>query len=344
MEPAIRAMDGRWRIELLGGLRVTQGERVVTPFRRQKVESLFTYLAFYPRHPHSREELIELLWPETDPEAGRNNLRVTLHLLRRQLSGSGLPVGPLLLASVATVQLCPDAFTTDAAECEAALQAAAHTHDPGERGEHLAAAVALYRGELLPGSFEAWVLTERQTLAEAYQRAVQQLGGLLEQAGDLEAAVVYARKAVSADPLREEAHYDPGALWADASTQRPATRPAPCGSIKSWSGYCGKSWARSLPPLPARWPRNCARVGAPSSLPAHRPAVSRSGRRSPLTSLAPWVAPPLALVSPLSPSPPLRRPPVSPGVPAPRGLRRVSYPGCRRSLRASSGEKRRSPG
>jgi predicted ATPase/DNA-binding SARP family transcriptional activator/Tfp pilus assembly protein PilF len=217
-------MDAWWRIELLGGVRVTLAERVITPFRRHRVEALFAYLAFYGHRSHPREELIELLWPEADPELGRNNLRVNLHLLRLQLEEPGSPAEGLLLAQRDTIQLRPNAFTTDVAEFEAALQAAARVADAAERARLLATAVALYQGELLPGFFESWVLTERLRLAEAYQQALQQLVGALERAGDLEGAVSYARRAVSADPLREEAHYDLIRLYAAAGQPTAALR------------------------------------------------------------------------------------------------------------------------
>src|SRR5438034_842892 len=68
-----------WRIDLLGRLRVAQEGRDVTPFLTQKVAALLAYLAYYPRQSHPRELLIELLWPEIDPEAGRHNLRSLLH-------------------------------------------------------------------------------------------------------------------------------------------------------------------------------------------------------------------------------------------------------------------------
>src|SRR5690242_17960661 len=125
-------MDVRWRIELLGGLRVSQGQRVIPPFRRPKVEVLFTYLALYCRHPQPREALIEVLWPEIDPDAGRNNLRFFLHALRRELEppavpgegsavgddpagagGRAPPAGSLLITRRDSVCLDPAAFVTD---------------------------------------------------------------------------------------------------------------------------------------------------------------------------------------------------------------------------------------
>src|SRR6266851_7382840 len=78
-------METRWRIELLGRLRAGQADRVVSRFQTQKIGLLLAYLAYYPQRHHQREALIELLWPECDSHAGRNNLSVSLSWLRRQL-------------------------------------------------------------------------------------------------------------------------------------------------------------------------------------------------------------------------------------------------------------------
>jgi predicted ATPase/DNA-binding SARP family transcriptional activator len=209
-------MNALWRIELLGSLRATHGDRVVTQFRTQKAGSLLAYLAFHSRHPHPREALLELLWPELDLDASRNNLRFVLHSLRQLLEPAGTPAGSVLLADRSTVSLRPEAFTSDVAELEAALAAAGRAVEPAERAELLRPAVELYRGELLPGAFEPWVLTARQQVAESYLGALEQLAAALEQIGDLERAIVVARRAVAADPLREEAHCHLMRLYAAA--------------------------------------------------------------------------------------------------------------------------------
>src|SRR5437016_2265295 len=100
-------MDTPWRIELLGWLRATQSRYLVRRFRMQKTGALLGYLAYYPHRSHPRETLIELLWPECDPAAGRNRLSVSLSSLRRQLEPPELPAGAVILADHATVQLNP---------------------------------------------------------------------------------------------------------------------------------------------------------------------------------------------------------------------------------------------
>src|SRR5438876_10347187 len=84
-------MDARCRIELFGGLRITQGERVITRFRTQKAASLLAYLAYHFPQAHPREVLIEMLWPEVEPATGRNRLRMALTFLRHPLEPPGVP-------------------------------------------------------------------------------------------------------------------------------------------------------------------------------------------------------------------------------------------------------------
>src|SRR5438093_533531 len=62
----------------------------------------------------------------------------------------------------------------------------------------------------------AYLAYDRDRLAEAYLQSLHQLVALLERAGDLDRALGYARRAVSADSLREEGHHDVMRLLAAA--------------------------------------------------------------------------------------------------------------------------------
>ncbi len=200
-------MNAPWRIELLGWLRAENGAQVVSRFRSQQTGALLAYLAYYCHRSHPRDVLIELLWPECDWDAGRNRLRVALSSLRRQLEPPGVPPGAVLVTDRATLRLNPAACVTDVSLFEAALQAAARAAG-AERAQYLAEAVALYRGELLPGYFEEWILPERLRLADEHQRAVCELIAHCEQEGDRHAALQWARRSVAADPLRAESRHE----------------------------------------------------------------------------------------------------------------------------------------
>src|SRR5438105_2927054 len=78
-----------WRIELFGGFRVRRLNVEITRFATQKTDLLLAYLASFIDRKHSRDELVELLWPDADVDAGRHNLRQTLCYLRKPLEDDG---------------------------------------------------------------------------------------------------------------------------------------------------------------------------------------------------------------------------------------------------------------
>ena len=185
-----------------------QEGREITRFPTRQTAAVLAYLAFYGEQPQPRDLLMEIAWPAAAGVTDRHKLRVALTSLRRQLEPPGVPAGTSFWRTGQTVQLNPRAVTTDVGEFEAALQAAARARGRAERTQHLMRAVAGYRGELLPGCLDEWVVLERQRLAEAYFEAAGRLTTCLEASGNLERAIGSARLAVSVDPLREEAHHE----------------------------------------------------------------------------------------------------------------------------------------
>jgi DNA-binding SARP family transcriptional activator len=224
MPSLIRTYSPVWRIELLGQLRAVRGEQVVTRFRRRKTGVLLAYLVCSIQRPHPREELIELLWPECDPAAGRDRLSTELSSLRRQLEPPGIAAGTVLIADRDVVGINPAAVVTDVSQFETRIAAAAGARNNLERAQYLSEAVAEYRGELLPGYFEDWILPERQRLADVYHQALGQLCRQREAEGDLPRALEYARRLVAADALREEAHSELIRLLAASGQPKAALR------------------------------------------------------------------------------------------------------------------------
>jgi predicted ATPase/DNA-binding SARP family transcriptional activator len=190
----------------LGELRVLEGDRIIDRFRTQKAAWLLAYLALRVGQSAPRERLIDLFWPEMDPVAGRDNLSTALSSLRRQIEPAGMPAGSVLYADRQHVRLNPEVVVTDTAEFEHLMRAASHTAEPGQRATLLERATTLYRGELLPGCYEDWALQEQARWSERYGDALEELSEAHEQAGDLQAALSAAQRAVRADAYREGAY------------------------------------------------------------------------------------------------------------------------------------------
>jgi DNA-binding SARP family transcriptional activator len=208
-----------WRIELLGGLRVRRGDRVVERFRTYKTGALLAYATYHAPRLYSREALLGLFWPEMEPEAARHNLRQTLSTLRHELAALEASEEDLVVADRVHLWLQPGVFTTDVADLQAALQAAQYAPTSAERIMALSRAVALYQGELLPGYFEDWADAERARLADSHLEVLRQLAQDAEQAGDLQQSLHFARRILYFDPLDENAHCHLIRLY--AATGRP---------------------------------------------------------------------------------------------------------------------------
>jgi predicted ATPase/DNA-binding SARP family transcriptional activator len=198
--------DAIWRLELLGGLRVSVNDRVVASSLPRKVSQLLARLAIDKHRLYPRETLIEMLWPDEEPEVTRLRFRQLLATLRRDLNTEEAPVDELILADRNNVHLNPLLVATDVEAFEAAIRSAAGREDAQERIGFLQRAAEQYCGELLPGLYDDWVLQERQRLADAYVQALCRLAEALAEVGEIEPAVVWGRKAVAADPLREESY------------------------------------------------------------------------------------------------------------------------------------------
>ena len=67
-------------------------------------------------------------------------------------------------------------------------------------------AVELYRGDLLPGCYDDWILPERERLRQDLVNALEQLIACCERAQDYLAARQYAQRLLSSDPLREDTY------------------------------------------------------------------------------------------------------------------------------------------
>ncbi len=117
---------------------------------------LVQLLSLGPRHRLTRDEVIDALWPQLDPEAGAANLRKAAHHARQALGrhdGVVLQGGEVTLWPGRTVTVDADTFDLRA-------QAALASRDPTACAE-----TARVYGDLLPGSrYEAWTEPGRERL------------------------------------------------------------------------------------------------------------------------------------------------------------------------------------
>ncbi|MFL5806163.1 MAG: AfsR/SARP family transcriptional regulator [Roseiflexaceae bacterium] len=190
-------------IQLLGGFRLVSDARPITAVDLPRLQALLAYLVLHRHVPQSRQYLAFLLWPDTTDAQARSNLRTLLHRLRQALPEADVR----LHTDSQTVFWCPDApYILDVADFEHALAQADQAERAGDQAAlraALAAAVEVYRGDLLPGWYDDWVLRERDRLRLAYLAALGRLILLLEQECEYAAAIGAAQRLLQHDPLHE---------------------------------------------------------------------------------------------------------------------------------------------
>lgn len=198
------------RIRLFGELRAFDGERPIADLGSTRDQALWAYLILNSGDAQRRSRLAFQFWPDSTESAARNRLRHALYVLRRALP----PVQPeldWLLTGQDTVRWNPGApATIDVVQFRNALAFLPANAQPADqtfaRIEQVEAAVDLYRGDLLEGWYDDWVLAERQTYRDMLFAALEWLVGAYERRGDGSRAIAAANRLIGHDRLREESH------------------------------------------------------------------------------------------------------------------------------------------
>src|SRR6266567_4107062 len=191
-------------IRLLGDFSLIYDDRQVTSLNTTRLQSLLAFLVLHRDVPQQRQHLAFLFWPDATEAQARNNLRQLLHQLRQALPA----VEQFLAADAHMLHWHPlTPFHLDVAAFEQALtEAAAATqrHDQHALQDALEQADILYRGELLPGCYDEWILPERDRLRQRHLQVLEELLRLFEVQGDNITAIRYAQRLIGLDPLSED--------------------------------------------------------------------------------------------------------------------------------------------
>lgn len=163
----------KWRVRLLGKLRVEQEDGPPVRFRTRATEAVFAYLALHPQQEVRRDVLASIAWPEASDEAGARSLRTALSSLRQTF-------GAALQSDRQSAWLQADAFDTD-------VQHFRSERNPSE-----------YRGRLLEGFAFDWVYPLAFELEELFAQSV------IEQCGERHEAeaIQLVTRALAIEPTR----------------------------------------------------------------------------------------------------------------------------------------------
>ncbi|MCA1706690.1 MAG: hypothetical protein LC808_26875 [Actinobacteria bacterium] len=161
------------------------------------------------RKATSREQLIELLWPEVDQAKAGNRLSVLLWTLRNVLqprTGEGPLVSNAGMVWLDRIHVNVDVeeFLSDA---NAAL--AAHRCGRPDATARLMAAIAAYTGDFLEDdAHQDWATPLADEVRATHLALLRALAARLWQIGDIDEAIRYLLRLLGQDPFDEQARLD----------------------------------------------------------------------------------------------------------------------------------------
>ncbi len=194
----------------LGSFQVYLNGQPVSDWPSLKARSIFKYLLAQPGVAVTKDILMDLFWPEADPEAARHNLHQAIHSLRKTLRQSQCET-PLILFENDGYRLNPELeLHLDFVEFEHHVQAGRRLELAGrwmEAVREYSAAVELYRGDFLEEDlYEDWPNSRRENLRQVYLELVDQLSEYHFQQGEYSQCITLCQQILALDNCHEEAH------------------------------------------------------------------------------------------------------------------------------------------
>ncbi len=192
--------------QLFGRYSVQLDHQPVSSINVPRLQVLFAYLLLHHNTPMLRSNLSYRLWPDSNETQARTNLRNLLHLLRQALPDCDhyLHIDNQLIQWLPEIE-----FDLDVEGFEAELGQADRFESQADLIHcrlSLESAVAVYKGEMLPGCYSEWIIEERQRLSQKYMQALERLIVLLENQRSYRKAISYAQDLLRFDPLQESAY------------------------------------------------------------------------------------------------------------------------------------------
>jgi len=195
-------------VHMLGAFSIVIGDSTVK-LPPSRGLSLLKYLLLHHKQSTPRDVLMDMFWPEAEPELARNNLNVAMHNLRKSLFDvTDLPMilyenGFYSLPADLEVWLDVDEFE----RCtKAGKRLEALDQLPAAIAEY-EAAISLYQGDFLEQNpYDEWTVLDRERLRIAYLDTLDRLSQIYFRQERYAACRTVCQLILIADRCREDAH------------------------------------------------------------------------------------------------------------------------------------------
>jgi DNA-binding response OmpR family regulator len=207
--------QSRLRVYALGSLRVFLDETLLFDegWRNKPAKTIFKLLFTNRGKRYPKDILAEELWPETDPDAASNRLRVAIHELRKSIGDRGRRGKGLAYIAQQEGAYYFDPAPLCWSDAEAFDQQVRQGREQAQRGDldsglqAYRQAEALYQGDYLRDDpFFEWSIATRERLRETHLTMLADAARLHALRGSPDEAASFCRKILRIEPWREEVY------------------------------------------------------------------------------------------------------------------------------------------
>lgn len=200
--------SGEFLVCLLGGFRVLNRGQPLETVVAGKATTLLAALALHLETGVPRETLLDLLWPEQDPQHAIVSLHSLIYSLHRRLRLARRDTATVLYANGSYALNRDGGVSTDIARFDALVAEGtrlAAADQEAEAAQVYEDALRLYRGDLALGTDVSAVI-ERERLRADFLTLLAWLADRAYRHADFAAALEHALRLLTHDPCREDAH------------------------------------------------------------------------------------------------------------------------------------------
>jgi len=204
----------RIKVYCLGDFRVEQDQAVLSDsaWKSKRAKTLLKMLLAQDDHKLLRDQVVEKLWPDDDPEKQRVAYNVMLHRMRKALEpDAGQAPGKDVLCiqnEHDVLALNSTRIWTDVAEFRKRFGLARRLKRTKDRAKALAAyesTLAIYQGDFLPDdAYDDWAVDARERLRAHYHHALEDAGEIAELLEDRKKAAHFYDLRFASDPCNEK--------------------------------------------------------------------------------------------------------------------------------------------
>jgi two-component SAPR family response regulator len=204
------------RAYCLGNFEVHLNEKRLDKWSSLKSKSLLKFLISRRGKPVTKDVLIEMLWPNCNPEVGSNNLKSAIYALRQvfrqvELKDNNKANHPFVQFSEARYMLSPKlevwVDVDDFEQIWMAGQRLEKQCDMEGAAKQYQLAEELYQGDYLEDEpYAEWTLLRREALKDVYLAILGKLASISFKANDYDNCIMYSQKILDKDSCHEEAY------------------------------------------------------------------------------------------------------------------------------------------